>query len=517
MKGKVRLYNMKFKEKTEFGRRIKVISLCLSLTAVCTMFFSCTGGIGSENPAVTDNRDPVTDTSVEETSANYVENIVRSRTAEDSAKALDSIADADFDGAATVIATCNYEDILCPSESSDEISATALARNKYIEEKFNKSLVSKKSASESELFEEVRKNKASGTYYADLLSVNVTEVGTYADAGLLMNLYSLPGADFFSYDYFNTEAMSQMRAAYKLYAVSGDATKDIRQYYAVFFNRPLAEELGMGSLYNLVYSGDWTWDKFAELMQAAAAARGTDSATEIGAMTDLSVSSVADAVMASAGIHYVDTVYGSVPSLSENQDAILDVISLCRRTISGGSGFESCFGTDASAVSSFRAGNILFYVGKLGDAELLASSETEWGVLPLPAYSADTVGITASDPSHTAVLVTTIDNALASNTSLIIQALNAASSGCMEDAAIEYIQNTAIRDNSSISMLRYIAGKTAGVDFTHVFCNLETLVSATRDAFYSGVDGASYTSYYNRYKNTAANLLKREFPLTNAA
>ena len=125
-------------------------------------------------------------------------------------------------------------------------------------------------------------------------------------------------------------------------------------------------------------------------MQAAAAARGTDSATEIGAMTDLSVSSVADAVMASAGIHYVDTVYGSVPSLSENQDAILDVISLCRRTISGGSGFESCFGTDASAVSSFRAGNILFYVGKLGDAELLASSETEWGVLPLPAYSADT-------------------------------------------------------------------------------------------------------------------------------
>ena len=87
MKGKVRLYNMKFKEKTEFGRRIKAISLCLSLAAVCTMFFSCTGGIGSENPAVTDNRDSVTDTSVEETSANYVENIVRSRTAEDSAKA----------------------------------------------------------------------------------------------------------------------------------------------------------------------------------------------------------------------------------------------------------------------------------------------------------------------------------------------------------------------------------------------------------------------------------------------
>lgn len=507
---------MKFKGKTEFDRAIRAVSFCLSLALVCTVFFSCAGG-GGENPAVTDNRDSVTDTSGAETSADYSGKIVRGRTAEDAAKELDSVVDADFDGAATVIATCNYEDILCPSEAADEISATALARNKYIEEKFNTSLVSKKSATESELFDEIKRNKASGTYYADLLSINVTEVGTYADAGLLMNLYSLPGADFFSYDYFNADAMFQMRAAYKLYAVSGAATNDIRQYYAVFFNRPLAGELGMGPLYDLIYSGSWTWDKFSELMQIAAAARGTDSVTEIGAMTDLSVSSVADAVMASAGVHYVDTTYGSVPSLAENQDAVLDIISLCRRTISKGSGFESCFGTDASAVSSFRAGNILFYVGKLGDAELLASSETEWGVLPLPAYSAETAGITASDPSHTAVLATTIDNALASNTSLIIQALNAASSGCMDDAAIEYLQNTALRDNSSISMLRYIAGKTAGIDFTHAFCNLESLVSATRDAFYSGVDGGSYTSYYNRYRNTASNLLKREFPLTNAA
>ena len=508
---------MKFKGNIKIDRRLRALSLCLSLALSCAMLFSCAGSGGSENPAVTDKQDFETGTPAADTNADYTERIVRGRTAEDAAKELDLIGDADFDGAATVIATCNYEDILCPSEAADEISATALKRNKYIEEKFNTSLVSKKSASESELFDEVRKNKASGAYYADLLSVNVTEVGTYADAGLLMNLYSLPGMDFFSYDYFNTEAMSQMRAAYKLYAVSGDATKDIRQYYAVFFNRPLAVELGLGSLYDLVYRGGWTWDKFTELMQTAAVARGTDSVTEIGAMTDLSVSSLADAVMTGAGVHYIDTAYGSVPALAENQDAILDVISLCRRTISGGNGFESCFGTDASAVSSFRAGNILFYVGKLGDAELLASSETEWGVLPLPAYSAEKDGITASDPSHTAVLVTTIDNALASNTALIIQALNAASSGCMDGAVIEYLQNTALRDNSSISMLRYIAGKTAGVDFTHAFCNLESLVSATRDAFYAGVDGASYTSYYNRYRNTATSLLKREFPLTNAA
>ena len=122
---------MKFKGNIKIDRRLRALSLCLSLALSCAMLFSCAGSGGSENPAVTDKQDFETGTPAADTNADYTERIVRGCTAEDAAKELDLIGDADFDGAATVIATCNYEDILCPSEAADEISATALKRNKY--------------------------------------------------------------------------------------------------------------------------------------------------------------------------------------------------------------------------------------------------------------------------------------------------------------------------------------------------------------------------------------------------
>lgn len=177
---------------------------------------------------------------------------------------MTKLPDSDFGGAATIIATVSHADLLCPSEASDEVSAAALARNKYIEEKYSTAIISKLAESEDALRKELAASKNSGTYYADLLGINLSEVGAFALDGLLMNMYSIPDLDL-NADYFNSDSVAQLTAGYKLYAISGAATEDVREYYAVFFNKNLAQELGMGSLYDLVYSGDWTWENSPSL------------------------------------------------------------------------------------------------------------------------------------------------------------------------------------------------------------------------------------------------------------
>lgn len=115
-----------------------------------------------------------------------------------------------------------------------------------------------------------------------------------------------------------------------------------------------------------------------------------DKATRIGAVTDLPLNEIADAMQISSGLHYVSTEYGSVPSISYDDAAMNELAALAYTVFGNGQGFSSGYGSDTSAATSFRGGDVLFYVGTFRDAETLASAESDWGVLPLPVlFGAD--------------------------------------------------------------------------------------------------------------------------------
>ncbi len=63
-------------------------------------------------------------------------------------------------------------------------------------------------------------------------------------------------------------------------------------------------------------------------MHSAAEARGADKATRIGAVTDLPLNEIADAMQISSGLHYVSTEYGSVPSISYDDAAMNELAAL---------------------------------------------------------------------------------------------------------------------------------------------------------------------------------------------
>ena len=489
-------------------RRNGTVRLLALTLGTLTLLTACSGGGGNDAVETTAS------TTRSDVAVEYPGEIVRPRSAEEAVKALESLETLDFDGAATVIATYSHADILCPESASDEISAAALARNRAIEKKYNTTVTGKRTESREALLSEVRSSVKSGLYYADIIAIDISEIGTYNSDSLLMNLYSLPDFDPTA-DIFNTDAMSQLSAAFRSYGVISAATEDVRDVYAVYWNKAIAESLGAGDLYGEYERGEWTWQRFSVLMHSAAEARGADKATRIGAVTDLQLNELADAMQTSSGLHYVSTGYGAVPSISYDDAAMNELASLAHTVFGSGQGFSSGSGSDTSAATSFRGGDVLFYVGTFRDAETLASAESDWGVLPLPTYS-DKTGITAMSPSS-AVLVTPRNNALGANTSAMLKALSVASVGVMDDAAVEYITASALRDNASARMVRAAAEKTALTDFTAAFPSITALQNATAEAYHSSIkSGGSFTTVANRYLRNGTAALNQNFPLKNA-
>ncbi len=51
--------------------------------------------------------------------------------------------------------------------------------------------------------------------------------------------------------------MSQLSAAFRSYGVVSAATEDVRDIYAVYWNKAIAESLGAGDLYGEYERGEW--------------------------------------------------------------------------------------------------------------------------------------------------------------------------------------------------------------------------------------------------------------------
>ena len=205
---------------------VRLFALTLGMLMLLT---ACSGGGGNESVETT------AVTARSDTAVEYPGEIVRPRSAEQAAKALEGLETLNFDGAATVIATYSH-------------AAAALARNRAIEKKYNTTIAGKLAGSREALLDEVRTSVKAGLYYADIIAIDISEIGSYNADSLLMNLYSLPDFDPNS-DIFNTDAMSQLSAAFRSYGVVSAATEDVRDIYAVYWNKAIAESLGAGDLY----------------------------------------------------------------------------------------------------------------------------------------------------------------------------------------------------------------------------------------------------------------------------
>ncbi len=290
-----------------------------------------------------------------------------------------ALPSVDYGGREFVIATTDAAFV--DSETDSGIIGSALyARNRAIEEKFNIKIRTV-DADEATIQSGLQAQSAHAPY-ADILYIPMNATANLAGRGLLMNLYSVP---FFDYDAdYIAQEIAPLTVAETVYGIYGDAAFDERSTWCLYYNKTLTDSLGF-DIENLMRHGEWTWDNFLIIAEAAVA--DLDENSRMRAAVDRygygtsDKSIFADAVFASFGKKYFtrddDGLYAMDYDISPEDDYISIIKNLCAEN-------DALFPNDSTSFDAFCEGRLCFFAERLSYATTLAYADVDWGILPLP-------------------------------------------------------------------------------------------------------------------------------------
>ncbi|HIX91372.1 MAG TPA: extracellular solute-binding protein [Firmicutes bacterium] len=415
---------------------------------------------------------------------------------EEADKLLDSLADRNLGGAGVIIATTDDETI-CPLSSDDEVIAARSVATRAVEDKYNALIITDLVDSQS-MLDAALEAVAADMYYADLLAVPLSRLGSFMQAGILMNMYSLPYTDYTKSYYYDVtdEAVfgGELMAAY------GAANFNPEQLSCVYFNRDLIAEYSLDNPYDLVYSGDWTWEELARLSREVNAAAGV-----YGHGTDYTTDEYISGAALSMGIDYVTNRANQAPfvsymaedKLANDANGIVDI--LYRMLYN-----NSALAPEGDSSDLFTSGELLFDFGSLEKMTSLTNRDVNWGILPYPKYDEEQRHYLSPLSSDAPVFCALASTPNYETSGLILEALNASYYGYTNEIYMNERINYCLRDNDSINMLELILdGATS--DFAHMFASgFASLANATYSAVINAVTTRSTLTALYQSWHTAA-------------
>ena len=415
---------------------------------------------------------------------------------EEADKLLDALPKRDLSGSSVIIATVDTETI-CPLSSEDEVISSRSVATRAVEDKYNTLIITDPTDVETMLNSAVEA-AAADMYYADLIALPLSSVGTFMQAGILANMYSLPFTDYTNKYYYDITDEAVFGG--ELMAVYGAANFNPEYLSCVYFNRDIIEEYSLDDPYELVNSGEWTWDAMAKLARDAAASAGVYSQG-----SGLGTDSFIEGAALSMGIDYVTNRENTAPfvsymaedKLADDARGIVDTLyQLLYR--------DTSLAPEDEARELFSSGDLLFYFDRLYVMTWLPDSEVNWGILPYPKYDEEQRHYLSPLSNDAPVYCALKSTPNYETSGLILEALNASYYGYTTDVYMNERINYCLRDNESINMLELILDG-ATTDFAHMFVSgFSNLANATTSALKNAVTTRStLDTLYSSWRTAA--------------
>ncbi len=373
--------------------------------------------------------------------------------------------------------------------------AAVQKRNEMVRAKYNASvLVSRQSAEELRLLAEAA--ALSGSYFADFAVIRGGDLGGYLEEELLLNLKSLPYADYGA-DYYRRQAMEQLSAGGMIYGAVGDATEQPEHYTCLYVNAELAESLGASVDYRAVLRGEFTWDRF--LISLMTLPEGTT-----GLVSAFDEETTASYAFAASGGTFVKANGEGKLRLACDTAESRDLIGFLKTLyalddVSLGGEEEKPSGFDL-----FLEGDALYAVGTLADMERLAAAGFLWEALPMPKLSEELPYFTAMTGD------TPVVTALSSCRNLdvmgyILDAVNAASGDYLVSEYYAHVLRRLVCSSRTLDMIDLIRGNPV-FDAARLFGEGSDAVrEGTSGALYEAVSGDKAFVFYLNKKEKALN------------
>ncbi|MCQ2432194.1 MAG: hypothetical protein MJ175_06275 [Clostridia bacterium] len=378
-------------------------------------------------------------------------------------------------------------------------------RMKWVEDKYNARILTF-SYNADDLYKEVYNAYLSDSQYvADFFAIPAKDLGRYQKNGLLMNMRSLPFTDY-SAPYYNKRAMQQMSAGYGIWGAAGAYTEAPENYYGIYFNKKLAATLGLASPYDLVRSGEWTWDIFYDGAKTAMASADGVYGDNLGVF---SLDRAEQLVFGSSGLHPAVTSKDTTPNLNVVPERMQTMADLIYNSVHKGNTSPDA---SQSPDALFDSGKLLYLAADLSAVPRRADISVDWGIVPLPkAYAGQKNYF--SGTGDLSVLCAPAVAVAPEKTGTILQALFAASYGAYNDVFVNDALLYSVRDNDTIEMLDLILGSTS-YDFSAMFASgYPALSAATVGGLHQTITSIySFDRLYRNNQQAALTELRNAFP-----
>ena len=446
-------------------------------------------------------------TAVEETTAYYDLDVVEHDFSNEVDRYLKDISGTDYGGAVVKIVTVKG-DLVVPDENTSTVMQKELEeRNGAVEENLNVTIISEEKDGET-MLEELKIAVKAGDYYADAVIYHQDMMGTLAIAGAISNMKSLPDFETDS-GYYYPSAVAAGTGGDAVYGVAGPASLNADGLPCVYFNKSLIAAAGLESPYALVDRGEWTIDKYIEYMSAVSNLEGG----YYGYSAQNTSTYLTDIFFFGCGETLTSSSHGSYPTLTLGSEKTQSVIDKIRdATVNA-----STTGDALTSIEAFSAGNVLFLVDRVDTMKTIASSSVDWGLLPIPKYSAEQESYFSlayyKDAAFYGAVPTAPNIALSSD---LIACMNVISYGYTTDAYVENASYYYLRDNESIRMMSLVVADPM-FDFAYSYANsYNAIPSATYMAVRNAVsEVAPLERYTNMWADQFSNTMYRLFKVGN--
>lgn len=308
------------------------------------------------------------------------------------------ITEADYDGAVFNVLYPNwslYNNYYFADENNGEaVNDAIFERTSKLEESLNVDFQAVTKGYIETIYPEINKTVMAGLdTYQLALTHCATSLVSYVTSACVLNFNDIPNIDM-TKDYWNQSLASNMQIGGVLpFAANSFILPDVN---TIFYNFQLIENYELETPYDLVESGDWTWDKLIEMSAAASADIDGDGAftdaDQYGFVGEMgwqfgSVLTSCDQYIVAAGDDGAEIVV--------NSEKTVNILDKIKTFLHSGNGaftwtYTSAYDPNQGGTPpvSFDAGHAMFYLVPLSLASNFRSNEVDFGIIPLPKYDA---------------------------------------------------------------------------------------------------------------------------------
>ena len=349
-------------------------------------------------------------------------------------------------------------DVIVEGETGETINDGIYRRNLVLEDRLNIKIASTWSMNSAT---DIVKSVSAGDSTYDAVWMRISGSGPSAQKGALLDWRDVPNVDM-SKKYWDSSMMRDLSIGGRVYFMTGDiSTIDNQATWTGMFNKDMIKNYGLESPYDLVYKGQWTIDRFAEMSKNVS--RDLDGDGKYTSHDMYGLSTTFDTVYGlfySCGLTFIGKTDDDLPVFALDQDKAQTVLektceifnrdntTLCSGRITGDSDVIT------TIRNAFNENRALFYCEVMFHVANLRQMENDFGIIPMPKYNEEQNDyITFVNPAGSCLGVP-ITTPSADETGIVLEAMASASKEFLTAAYYETaLKGKYARDEESAEML----------------------------------------------------------------